>query len=261
MRADAAARLGEAIAAAARGHAESTPPPRGAPFFALDHRSGSALELWGALASHGIFRKYERVLDLSSHLGASSRWLAAMLGCTAVSIAPGECEAAAASALTRMSGLADSVHHTAARFGALPFTDASFTHVWIVEALAFLDAPETALADSFRVLRPGGHVAIQELVIDGTPPDVPAARFRADAAWTDAVRGAGFVDLSVTDVGARAREPAALLTSARARFDAALAAASDADPALAPPARERAALSACLASGRLGLIQILARRP
>jgi len=49
--------------------AATGPPPKGRPFFGLDHRSGTALELVEDLATRGIFRKYEHVLDLGGGLG------------------------------------------------------------------------------------------------------------------------------------------------------------------------------------------------
>jgi len=42
----------------------------------------------------------------------------------------------------------------------LPFRDGSFTGVLLLDVLEHLDDPETALAESVRVLRPGGWVAI-----------------------------------------------------------------------------------------------------
>jgi len=257
----AAPRLGELIAAAARDHARASPPPRGAPFFGLDHPSGSAIGLLGSLASHGIFRKYERVLDLSGHLGMTSRWLATVLGCTAVATAPSATAATAGHVLTKAAGLADQVHHVATDSTRLPFADAGFTHVWSIEALAFLPEPEAALAEAYRVLRPGGHLAVQELVRRAPDAAVPGAAFRDAEAWTELLAGAGFVDLAVRDVSAHAHEPRALLTTARARLEGTLEEAARTDTALAHANRQRTALSACLATKSLGLRQILGRHP
>jgi SAM-dependent methyltransferase len=262
MPADPATRLGDLLAAAARDHAHRSPAPRGLPFFGLDHRSGSAVELLGALAGHGIFRKYELVLDLSAHLGMSSRWLAVMLGCTAVATAATVPEAAAARTLTRVAQLEDHVHHVATDPRTLPFTDAGFTNVWLVETLAFLPDPDAVLAEAFRVLRPGGHLAVQEPVSrTTTPPALPGATFAPAHTWAARFARAGFVDLAVRDVSGRAHEGAALLTSARDRLDGTLQAAGRTEPALAAAARERTFLSASLATGTLGLTHILARRP
>jgi ubiquinone/menaquinone biosynthesis C-methylase UbiE len=259
---DASLRLGELIAAAARDYARTSPPPRGAPFFGLDHRSGSALALLGSLASHGIFRKYERVLDLSAHLGMSSRWLAAVLGCTAVATAASAAEALAGGALTRAAALEEHVQHVAADPATLPFDDGAFTHVWSVEALAFLNDPAAGIAEAHRVLRPGGHLAIQELVrADSGGPAIAGATFRGAEAWMRVLARAGFVDLTVRDVSARASETVALLTTARRRLEGTLDVAARHDSALATVARRRIALSACLATRTLGLIQILGRRP
>jgi SAM-dependent methyltransferase len=258
---DAVQRLSELITAAARDLGRTSPPPRGVPFFGLDHPSGTAISLLEGLASHGIFRKYERVLDLSAHLGMSSRWLATVLGCTAVATAPSVAAAAAGHALTNTAGLADQVQHVAAHPSRLPFADAGFTHVWSIEALAFLPQPEAAITDAYRVLRPGGHLAIQELVGDVPTETVPGARFHEAEAWTNLLAAAGFVDLTVRDVSAQAHEPRALLTTARARLDATLEEAARTDDALALANRQRLALSACRATRSLRLLHILGRRP
>jgi hypothetical protein len=109
------------------------------------------------------------------------------------------------------------------------------------------------------VLRPGGHLAVQELV--GHAPE-PSGRLVSHSRRVDrAVCAVGFVDLTVRDVTAHAHEPRALLTTARARLDSTLQEAARTDDVLTVAHRQRMALSACLATRSLGLRQILGRRP
>src|SRR5262249_18547490 len=48
-----------------------SPPPRGQPYLGLESASGTGTQLLDALAAHGIFRKYELVLDVAGGLGAT----------------------------------------------------------------------------------------------------------------------------------------------------------------------------------------------
>jgi SAM-dependent methyltransferase len=184
-----------------------------------------------------------------------------MLGCTAVATATSPPQAAAAAALTRAAHLQDQVHHVPADPRRLPFHTAAFTHVWAVETLSGLDDPPAVLAQAYRVLRPGGHLAVQELVPgDGASPVVAGTSFAAAGRWARVLAAAGFVDVVVRDVSDAAQESAALPVSARERLARTLAAVRD-DPALAAVAARRAALSAAVASRALRLAQILGRRP
>ena len=139
------------------------PAPRGLPCLGLESASGTGSHLLDALAAHGIFRKYETVLDLAGGMGGTGRWLAARLGCTAV-VTADAVAAAVGARLTRLARLRGQVAHVPARPDALPFCDARFTHVWAIEVLTELTGTDAVLREVFRVLRPGGHVAVQELV-------------------------------------------------------------------------------------------------
>ena len=89
-------------------------------------------------------------------------------------------------------------------------------------------------------------------------PVVEGWRFATADDRRDALRGAGFVDLAVRPV-ADAAERSARIGAARARLHARLEAATDDE--LGRLSRERSALTAALADGRLGLVQLVARRP
>ena len=253
-----AARLATLIAALVRAHAANTPPPRGLPYLGLEHPSGTGLHLLDALAARGIFRKYEYVLDIGAGLGATSRWLAARLGCEVVGTAATEEEAAAATELTRRVGLALQVHAIPARGDALPFRDGKFTHVWIIEALPRVADPDAVLREAHRALRPGGTLAVQDLVAgEGPPPVLPTGwRLASLAERTEALSRLGYVDVVVRDRSADAPERAAQVVAARERF----VTRCRAEPALAGVVAEREAIAPAVGSGALRVVQLLARR-
>jgi SAM-dependent methyltransferase len=238
----------------------SSPPPRGQPYLGLESASGTGTQLLDTLAAHGIFRKYELVLDVAGGLGATGRWLAGRLGCTVVVTAADVGEAAAGRALTRRTRQRGQVHHVAADPAALPLRDARFTHAWIVETLPCVPDAETVIADVFRVIRPGGFVALQDLARSdgGNPPELPGWRFATAAARRDALARAGFADVVVRPVD-DAREHSARVSAARAQLQHLLAASGE--QRLATVAAERAALATALADGRLQVVQLFARRP
>jgi SAM-dependent methyltransferase len=251
-------RLARAIETAVR--AQAAPPPRGVAFLALDHASGTALELLASLAAHGIFRKYERVLDLGTGLGAVARWMAARLGCDVLAVAADPGSARAATSLTRRARLGAQVRTVAAALDAVPVRGGYFTHVWAVESLGEAGDPAAVLAEALRALRPGGTLAVQELVPAGNATlAIAGRRLRSIEAWTAAVRAAGFGDVTVRDRTADARERSARLVAARTQLEERLAAGNDG--AVVRLVAARTALATALAHGRLGVAQLVATRP
>lgn len=253
-------RLGALIQEIARALVAGAPAPRALPYLGLDHTSGTGFHLLDGLSARGIFRKYELVLDLGGGLGATARWLAGRLGCTAVVTTPNVHATAAGRVLTRRATLQAQVHHVCAGSGALPFADACFTHVWLVETLPQLDDAAAALAEAWRVVRPGGYLAMQEIVAPdpARAPVLEGWHFATLDARRDALRSTGFVDLDeepVTELGERS----ARVVAARARLHARLEASTDAE--LRAVARERAVLAAALDDGCVRLVQVVARRP
>src|SRR5262249_60747495 len=103
--------------------------------------------------------------------------------------------------------------------GPLPFRAARFTHVGIVEPLARVPEPTAALAEAYRVLRPGGHLAMQEIVV-GASADVavPGWRLVDETSHAAALERAGFVELEVRDVSREAAERSARVQAARAQL-------------------------------------------
>ncbi|MGH7896271.1 MAG: class I SAM-dependent methyltransferase [Candidatus Binatia bacterium] len=229
------------------------PPPRGLPYLGLDHASGTRLRLLDELSTRGIFRKYEHVLDLGGGLGASTRYMAARLGCTATATGT-PAEVRAGGALTKRAGLDWQVFHVAADATRLPFAEAAFTHVWVVETLPRLGPATPTLFEAARVLRPGGHLGIQDLVLTGVGDDGLPGVLARTTSRHDELTHAGFVEISRRDVTAEAVEHGSRQQIAREQLVRRLGEGH-------PVARQRQAIAEALATGRLRVVQVTARRP
>ncbi|HUE38324.1 MAG TPA: class I SAM-dependent methyltransferase, partial [Candidatus Binatia bacterium] len=157
-------RYAAALATATNEITRRAPAPRDLPFFGLDHPHGTRARRLDRLSELGIFRVYERVLDLGAGLGGPARWLARRRGCSVVSFDRSVERAAASRLLVRRAHLQGSVRVSVAALDRLPVASHAFTHAWSVEALQpEIDKP-AVVAELFRAVRPGGHVALQEWV-------------------------------------------------------------------------------------------------
>lgn len=136
------------------------------------HALGRAATL--ALAELASPRSGDRVLDVGAGIGGPARFLAARYDAhvTALDATARFCRAA--EMLTRGTGLADRVEVVCGDALALPFDDQSFDLVW-TQALSQNIADKGRLvAELARVVRPGGRVAMFELVAGpGGPLEFP----------------------------------------------------------------------------------------
>jgi SAM-dependent methyltransferase len=207
--------LAEAIIAAARDLAASIPPPRGAPFFYLDAVPRYGFDVLGSLSARGIFRKYEFVLEIGSRLGARTRWLATHLGCRLVGIDPSPQAVAAAQLLTSRARMGDRVTFHVGHAACLPLPPRRFTHVWLLDPERCPPTTDT-LREAYRVLRPGGYVAIHGVSADGpdsTDPSTDPSRLLQET---------GFIDLTVCRVQLTEVPDIYRLAAARLRVSAGL---------------------------------------
>jgi SAM-dependent methyltransferase len=115
------------------------------------------------------------VLDAGSGLGGPARHLAAGRGCRVLGVDLDPAYAALAHDLTTRTGLADLTRFAVADVTALPLADGSADHAWSIHVGMSVPDKARLYRELRRALRPGGRLALYDLVAgDGGPPLFPA---------------------------------------------------------------------------------------
>lgn len=148
------------------------------------------------------------VLDIACGKGASAIRLIEAFGCRVTGIDLSAMNLEKARAAAEQAGCADRADFIVGDAESLPVSDRHFDAV-ISECsvCTFLDA-DTAAAEMARVLRPGGQLAVSDVVVDGEiPPDLRdmmlrfacVAGARPVGGYRDLFTGAGFMDVEYED--------------------------------------------------------------
>jgi sarcosine/dimethylglycine N-methyltransferase len=151
----------------------------------------------------------QQVLDVGGGLGGPARVLAAALQCrvTVLDLTAEYCRAG--EMLTARTGLQDRVsfHHGSAL--SMPFAAASFDVVWTEHSTMNVADKERLYAETARVLRPGGRLALHEIMAGPVQPlhfpvpwapDTAISFLRAPAEIRALLAAAGFSELTWRDM-------------------------------------------------------------
>jgi hypothetical protein len=111
-------------------------------------------------------RSRERLLDVGSGDGSSALVAAAEFGSIVAGLDFGAAAVRGAQQAADAAGLCNRVEFVVGEAGSLPFADGDFDAVLCECSLSTFPDKERAVAEMRRVLRPGGRVAISDVVAD-----------------------------------------------------------------------------------------------
>jgi ubiquinone/menaquinone biosynthesis C-methylase UbiE len=174
-----------------------------------DHYGGLAAN--DVLAARGSIGKDTRVADFCAGLGGPSRYFAHRYGADVTGIELTPARVKGAEELTRSVGLAHRVRVIQGNVMQVPLAADSVDVVVSQEALLHVPDKPRALAEAYRILKPGGRIAFTDWVAHRPLSDADRALMWQGMAVADLydlpayaglVRGAGFVVNAVEDLTA-----------------------------------------------------------
>jgi sarcosine/dimethylglycine N-methyltransferase len=146
---------------ASRGHLNDVAPDE---LFPHDQDHYGGLEANDALAARAGIGKGTRVVDFCAGLGGPSRYLAHRYGADVTGIELTPARVKGAEELTRLVGLQNIVRVIEGNVMHVPLPDATVDVVVSQEALLHVPDKERTLAESYRILKPGGRIAFTDWV-------------------------------------------------------------------------------------------------
>lgn len=171
--------LAERLNAALRQAGHDPASPEAVALAGVDQFHTRGLKATEELFERAAFGSDSHVLDVGCGIGGAARYLASHTGCrvTGLDLTPQYVQLA--EELTHRAGLSGRVRFRRGDAQALPFADASFDGGYSQHASMNLPDKPRWLAELRRVLRPGGRLALYEVLAGSGEPlqfPVPWAR-------------------------------------------------------------------------------------
>ncbi|MBD3370400.1 methyltransferase domain-containing protein [Candidatus Fermentibacteria bacterium] len=104
----------------------------------------------------------QKVLDLCSALGAGLRFLVRRYGVQGFGLDGTEHMVEKARRRTEADGLSDKIEHRLGNVETIPWNDETFDVVWGEDAWCYVEDKPAMIAESARVLKPGGTIAFTD---------------------------------------------------------------------------------------------------
>ncbi|MCI3221146.1 methyltransferase domain-containing protein [Streptomyces sp. NP-1717] len=152
------------------------------------------------------------VLDIGCGVGKPALQLVATRDVHVTGIAISDVEVEQAAERAKEAGRSDVTTFRNADVMELPFADGSFDGAWAVESLLHVPDRGRALAETARVLRPGGRLVIADTaeipplgpdgraVLDDICASYGVSSFATAAEYLELLTAHGFVDVEVRDI-------------------------------------------------------------
>jgi ubiquinone/menaquinone biosynthesis C-methylase UbiE len=170
----------------------------------LDQFHGGGRTATERLARLADFAPGTHVLDVGGGIGGPARMLAAHFGCWVTLVDPTESYVEAGQLLTERLGLSGFLTHRIGSALDLPFEDGSFDAVWTQNSGMNIQDKERLYSEFYRVLRPGGRLAIQEPMAGPVQPIIFPVMWARDAS-TSFLRSPAEMRAIILSAGFRAR--------------------------------------------------------
>ncbi len=161
------------------------------------------------LAELAGLRSGQSILDAGGGIGGPARFLASVYGCHVTVLDLTEAYCRAGELLTELTGLTRRVGFCHGNALDIPFPDGHFDLVWTQHSSMNVEDKERLYAEFHRVLRPGGRLALHEIMAGPVQPihfPVPWTRdpayssLRAPAEMRVLLSSSGFVETTWVDV-------------------------------------------------------------